>query len=164
MNFFSSASNCCVVKGVLGFRFGLCFLRLHLILAGSPFSATEKQQEDDHTTRSSSPSWPSTALTRGEGTLFRGLRTNRGETPPTATSVFLRDAAQFQRKAKLFRDRFIIFPRRRRKLGPHLALFCAPTARSTQRLLQRLYSLDISPYPSRRKVCIIAIIDTRFLE
>lgn len=119
-----------MVKGVLGFRFGLCFLRLHLILAGSPFSATEKQQEDDHTTRSSSPSWPSTALTRGEGTLFRGLRTNRGETPPTATSVFLRDAAQFQRKAKLFRDRFIIFPRRRRKLGPHLALFCAPTARS----------------------------------
>lgn len=67
---------------------------------------------------------------KGKGTLFRGLRTNRGETPPTATSVFLRDAAQFQRKAKLFRDRFIIFPRRRRKLGPHLALFCAPTARS----------------------------------
>lgn len=159
-----------MVKGVLGFRFGLCFLRLHLILAGSPFSATEKQQEDDHTTRSSSPSWPPTALTRGEGRgggrgrCFAGYERTEAKHLRPQRPCFLRDAAQFQRKAKLFRDRFIIFPRRRRKLGPHLALFCAPTARSTQRLLQRLYSLDISPYPSRRKVCIIAIIDTRFLE
>lgn len=40
INFFSSASNCCVVNGVLGFRLGLCFRRLHFNLAGSPFSAT----------------------------------------------------------------------------------------------------------------------------
>lgn len=125
-----------MVKGVLGFRFGLCFLRLHLILAGSPFSATEKQQEDDHTTRSSSPSWPPTALTRGEGRgggrgrCFAGYERTEAKHLRPQRPCFLRDAAQFQRKAKLFRDRFIIFPRRRRKLGPHLALFCAPTARS----------------------------------
>lgn len=43
LNFFSRASNCWVVKGVLGFRFGLCFLRLHLILGGSPFSERKKR-------------------------------------------------------------------------------------------------------------------------
>lgn len=44
LNFFSRANNCCVVKGVLGFRLGLCFLRLHLILAGSPFSGSGKKR------------------------------------------------------------------------------------------------------------------------
>lgn len=29
-NFFSNESSCCVVKGVLGFRLGLCFLKVHL--------------------------------------------------------------------------------------------------------------------------------------
>jgi hypothetical protein len=46
LNFFSRASNCWVVKGVLGFRLGLCFLRLHLILAGSPFSGNEKKKRN----------------------------------------------------------------------------------------------------------------------
>lgn len=35
-NFFSRFSSCCVVNGVLGFRLGLCFLRLHFSFGGSP--------------------------------------------------------------------------------------------------------------------------------
>ena len=31
LNFLSSASSCCVVNGVLGFRFVLCFLRAHVL-------------------------------------------------------------------------------------------------------------------------------------
>lgn len=37
LNFFSSANSCCVVKGVLGFRFGLCFLKAHRTIGG-PFT------------------------------------------------------------------------------------------------------------------------------
>lgn len=43
LNFFSSASSCWVVKGVLGFLLGLCFLRLHLSLGGSPFASAKAQ-------------------------------------------------------------------------------------------------------------------------
>lgn len=34
-NFFSRDSSCCVVKGVRGFRFGLCFRNVHLICTGA---------------------------------------------------------------------------------------------------------------------------------
>lgn len=34
LNFFSSANSCCVVNGVRGFRFGLCFLNAHLTMGG----------------------------------------------------------------------------------------------------------------------------------
>lgn len=34
-NFFSSDKSCCVVNGVLGFLFGLCFLRVHLTGPGT---------------------------------------------------------------------------------------------------------------------------------
>ena len=36
LNFFSRLRSCCVVNGVLGFRFGLCFLRLHFNFGVSP--------------------------------------------------------------------------------------------------------------------------------
>jgi hypothetical protein len=41
-NFFSSESNCCVVKGVRGLRFGLCFLKLHF-KRGNSFSVNRKE-------------------------------------------------------------------------------------------------------------------------
>lgn len=42
-NFFSNASNCCVVNGVRGFRFGLCLRKLHFNFGPSPFvSVTNK--------------------------------------------------------------------------------------------------------------------------
>lgn len=45
LNFFSRANSCCVVNGVLGFLFGLCFRRLHLIFGGSPLPSTETKQK-----------------------------------------------------------------------------------------------------------------------
>lgn len=45
-NFFSSDNSCCVVNGVRGFRFGLCFLRLHLIRGGSLLSGSTKKREN----------------------------------------------------------------------------------------------------------------------
>lgn len=36
LNFFSKAMSCCVVKGVRGFRFGLCFRSAHLTTGGPP--------------------------------------------------------------------------------------------------------------------------------
>lgn len=45
LNFFSSANNCCVVNGVLGFRLGLCFLRLHFNLCGSPLASEIERQK-----------------------------------------------------------------------------------------------------------------------
>lgn len=44
-NFFSSDSSCCVVNGVLGLRFGLCFLKLHFILGGSLLSVIKKKRK-----------------------------------------------------------------------------------------------------------------------
>jgi hypothetical protein len=34
-NFFSSATSCCVVNGVRGLRFGLCFRNVHFMGVGS---------------------------------------------------------------------------------------------------------------------------------
>lgn len=49
LNFFSSARSCCVVNGVLGFLLGLCFLRLHLSLGGSPLESTAKKKRNKFT-------------------------------------------------------------------------------------------------------------------
>lgn len=45
LNFFSKLSNCCVVKGVLGFLFGLCFLKLHFNLGASPLFESKQTNE-----------------------------------------------------------------------------------------------------------------------
>lgn len=42
LNFFSKASSCCVVKGVLGFLLGLCFLKLHFNFGPSPLESATK--------------------------------------------------------------------------------------------------------------------------
>lgn len=41
LNFFSRATSCWVVNGVLGFRLGLCFLNVHFIGVGSLTSDDE---------------------------------------------------------------------------------------------------------------------------
>lgn len=46
LNFFSKANNCWVVKGVLGFLFGLCFLKLHFNLGGSPLASVDKNNPE----------------------------------------------------------------------------------------------------------------------
>lgn len=45
-NFFSKDNNCWVVNGVLGFRFGLCFLRLHFNFGGSPLLASAIRKKE----------------------------------------------------------------------------------------------------------------------
>ena len=46
LNFFSNAFNCCVVKGVLGFLLGLCFLSVHLSGPGGGLNRKSEMREN----------------------------------------------------------------------------------------------------------------------
>lgn len=154
-----------MVKGVLGFRFGLCFLRLHLILAGSPFSATESvfRSRIIHRRRHSS-SLPKHSPSRREkegnerGERVSRVRTNRVEPRPTATSCFchrfcIHPGSTAGKRTRLFRGQFIIFPSERRRKLASLP-FCRPTARFRPRIAPLTLSLvfisvDISSHGKR---------------
>lgn len=136
-----------MVKGVLGFRFGLCFLRLHLILAGSPFSATETAPYPSLSEEEVFPQVSSrkTPLSSNYETCSSGSREPR-RTPADRNVLFLPIAGS----RGVFRESIHNFsppPGRRRKLAS--LPFCRETARFRPRtvtptLLLVFISGDIS--------------------